>query len=339
MWSNRSSSATAVLEASDPTGSISSETMSSALSPIAKQVARGSFPGATVTVADSASAGLGSRSFTFTAEGEDPELCIQAANEAANAAAERASQLFEELNEALNADSKQDIQNKIDVLKSLEVSDAIIGLLEMYTVPAHKYEFCTFSVIEATAATEEGRSLSRLLLVGLAGGVVLALAVLFGIDAIRRPIKGPNDVVENLGLRVLSFPFPKAEAGYLWMNIKHVCGLRPRTISVIPLSENGAIGVVDQIERAVRREGFGFVTFKQDAFVMGEVDDKTVCVVECDLIEHGERCVQIASEVDAAIIAASPWEDTLGSAEMVLEGLKFADANLIGVAFSVSDQQ
>ena len=337
-FSSHSYSATAVLEASDPSGSVSVSTLASTVSPVAKKNASANMEGAHVSVTENVAAGSGVQTFSFTATGADPEVCVSAANDAANQTADQTSRLFQEMNDLVQGDAERDIEQKIETLETLGSTDSaevIIDLLETYTVATRKYEFCSFSVLEATKATSGGRGALDLSILGLLCGLVAAAVLVIAVDFARSPIKSPRDVKTFTDLPVLTFPFPRSNADYLWSNIKHSQKRPLSRVAVVPLKHSFSEHSVAAIKGAAERDGLHVELVNPSRGCLergGMLGDNKLELFQCEPLTEDVLGAEMASGCDATVIVATAWRDSTTELQEAIEELEMSDANIAGVA-------
>lgn len=337
--SGRTYSAVATLEASDPSGSVTPATLNSAVSPIAKQVAASGPADPPVSVVDDSSAGSGILTFTFTAKGADPDRCIAAVNEAANETADMASSLFSQMNDTLNEDTEIDRERKLELLGLLDNSDALEDFLGLYLAPTRRFEYCSFTVVEAASVLGGGSGAAKMGLAGLLGGILLALVVLAAIDYARRPIKGPSDIGRLTKLPVLTFPYCKSEPGYLWENIKFTWGqgASPASVALVPVGAADVMTMGAQLAEAAREDGRNVAVencVRGDARGRAGIADSDLRIICCAPLRDGVEGARAAHEADATIIAVTAWRDGVRSLDEALAELKMAEANVVGVALA-----
>lgn len=325
----RSYSASAVLEASDPSGNLSASSLRATVSPLADQAVAAQGPA--VTVSEETKSGSDIKSFGFVATGSNPVECVELANAAANATAESAASLFGKMSEALADDFEREIDIKVRALEAIGDSEAITSLLNMDTVHDRRYEYVTFSVQEATEAYPSATPLKGAVL-GLVIGVVLAFVWVLALWYIRAPIVNRKEI-EELGITALAFPGLGGDPDYLWANVQFVCGTPPSSVAVIPLRGCDPLVTAGQIEAAAKRDGFSAtISFAQERRNSCAIEPDSLDLIVCSLLDENVSAALAARSAEATVIVACAWVTSAHELETVLQELKIADAKIAGVA-------
>lgn len=180
---------------------------------------------------------------------------------------------------------------------------------------------CFFSVSSATKAEADGvvSRVVKYLLVGIFGGLFLAICVLALIDSVKRPIKSSKDVEAVADLPVWAVSDNRQVGERLWTNIQFVAKSHIESICLLPVSGGKQTGIKEIISKAVS-EG-----------PSGDTGNSSIRIEACDSIEESIVGARIAKEASVTIVTAVCWKDSEPTLCGVLEELRLASANVVGI--------
>lgn len=180
---------------------------------------------------------------------------------------------------------------------------------------------CFFSVSSATKAEADG-VVSRVVkysLVGILGGLFLVICALALGDSVKRPIKSSKDIEAVTDLPVWAVSDNRQAGERLWMNIQFAAKSHIESICLLPVSGGKQTGIKEVISNAVSEEP------------SDDAGDSCVHIEACDSIGESIVGARIAKEASVTIVTATCWSDTEPMLCDVLEELRLASANVVGV--------
>lgn len=269
--------------------------------------------------------------FVVTIEGSDGDACVALANSIVENAAAQLQSTFEALDKA----NKEGLAN-LSVLNDAEDLAGVLSgsLIQDILGTDRTFEFCSVLVNEAVRADESGIGPAALALLAFAFGLFAAFLVVVGIDLVRRPIMGSEDVSEASGLKVLGGSVGGGSLEQLWANVCFSAGNDLRSLCLVPLSYSCDREWGEAFLRAAR----SIDTTASLKIIDGSMrdcgfDGDGTDVVLCQPISQGVGASYCAREAQATVVVVRAWKDSLRELAVVLNDLKLAKANIIGVAF------
>lgn len=180
---------------------------------------------------------------------------------------------------------------------------------------------CFFSVSSATKAEADGVALRviKYLLVGILGGLFLAICALALIDSVKRPIKNSEDIETVTDLPVWMVSDSRQTGERLWTNIQFAAKGPIESICLLPVSGARKTGIKEVISKAM------------DGEPSGDMSNSSIRIEACDSIEESIVGARIAKEASITIVTATCWSDTKPMLYDALEELQLAAANVAGV--------
>ena len=180
---------------------------------------------------------------------------------------------------------------------------------------------CFFSVSSATKAEADGvvSRVVKYLLVGILGGLFLAICALVLIDSVKRPIKSSKDIEAVTDLPVWSVSDSRQAGERLWMNIQFATKGPIGSICLLPVSGGKQMGIKEVISKAMSEEP------------SGDMGNSGIRIETCDSIGESIVGARIAKEASVTIVTAVCWKDSEPTLCGVLEELRLASANVVGI--------
>ena len=180
---------------------------------------------------------------------------------------------------------------------------------------------CFFSVSSATKAEADGVALRvvKYLLVGILGGLFLAICALALIDSVKRPIKNSEDIQTVTDLPVWMVSDSRQAGERLWTNIQFAAKGPIESICLLPVSGGKQMGLREVVSEAMSEEP------------SGDMGDSSIRIETCDSIEKSIVGARIAKEASVTIVTAVCWKDSEPTLCGVLEELQLASANVVGI--------
>ena len=180
---------------------------------------------------------------------------------------------------------------------------------------------CFFSVSSATKAEADGvvSRVVKYLLVGILGGLFLAICALVLIDSVKRPIKSSKDIETVTDLPVWAVSDNRQAGKRLWMNIQFAAKSHIESICLLPVSGGKQMGIKEAISEAMSEEP------------SGDMGDSSIRIEACDSIEKSIVGARVAKEASVTIVTAVCWKGSEPALCGVLEELQLASANVVGI--------
>lgn len=180
---------------------------------------------------------------------------------------------------------------------------------------------CFFSVSSATKAEADGvvSRVVKYLLVGVLGGLFLAICTLALIDSVKRPIKSSRDIESVTDLPVWAVSDNRQAGERLWTNIQFAAKSPIESICLLPVSGNKQLRIKEIISNAMSEEP------------PDDTSDSSVRIDACDSIRESIVGARIAKDASITIVAAACWKDSESTLCGVLEELQLASANVVGI--------
>lgn len=303
-------SSEAVLTISEPTGTVDAEE----LMPIVQAVA------ANVLVEDafmdsdvSFKYDLPSRTISFTAVGPTEEESVFLAN----AAARRTAELTDSMLTALAAEY---MPNGSDARESF-LAEAVDGDSDVSRALA--LEAVAFTMNDAADASSKdgGKDIFKFGIVGLFGGLFLAICMVLIIDLAKAPIRGREEIEKAFEIPVLVDGSDVDPGKRLWANVQFMCDDIPSSVCLVPIEESETEGLEEQFAAAI----------KDDA-VSGGAGPDTVKLSACKPLSKDVDAAYAAHDADVTVVVAKPWKDSMKQLTATLQELSLAQANVAGIA-------
>lgn len=316
---NEEYSAESVLTASELTATVSA----SELMPIVQATANNVIAANTQEdVSVSAEYDLVSRSITFTAVAASEVASIEAANSTALQTAEETKALLATMAEqyrARQADASEPV-----------AADGAVTIKASGQDRASALESVSFTINDASqAAANSGKStLVKFALVGLLGGLFLAICVVVVIDLVKMPIKGRDDVEKAFEIPVLADEATGNFGQRLWANIQFAVDAEPQSVCLVPVGVASAQKIQQELQGAVSQRGMQLAETDAQNAARGA----DVCILACAPLAKDMTAAFAARESDATVVLAAQWQDSMGQLRDTLRELRAANAKVVGVA-------
>lgn len=307
---NAEYTAEAVLTISEPTATVSASELMPLTQAIATNVvAENSADGVSV----SREYDLATRTISFTAVASSEAESIEAANGAAAQTAEEASAVLQSMADQYRAELAAEEVSGAGVLDGL----ATFGLSERNRAAA--LEMVSFTVNDASQAiSNSGKSTAaKYGLVGLLGGLFLAISIVVIIDFVKAPLKGREDIGKCFDVPVLAEGDGCSLGDRLWANVQFAIGEIPHSICLVPAAGSVPQGIEESLGNAIAANG---------------VED--VSAVACLPLDKSMDAAYVARAADATVVCAAPWRDSLRQVADTLRELELAQAKVVGIVLA-----
>lgn len=306
--------ASSTLTVIDPTGLVSSTSLANLVNVFAQdQVELENVGDNGVTVKAEVDPSAQSIKFQVTAPGEQESMDI--ANRLAERTADAAQGALVEQGaaymEAVDEMSNQSLAEEGTYINAGATADGRAAALRS----------CFFSVSSATKAETDGvvSRVATYLLVGILGGLFLIICVLALIDSVKRPIKCSEDIEAVTDLPVWTVSDNRQMGERLWANIQFATKDPIESICLLPASGGKQTGIKEVISKAMSEDS------------SGGTGDSSVRIEVCDSIGESIVGARIAKQASITIVTAVCWKDTEPAFCGVLEELRLASANVVGI--------
>lgn len=306
---NAEYSAEAVLTISEPTATV----VAGELMPLAKAVAEnvlseGSIDG----VALALKYDISTRSIAFAAVASSEAESIEAANNAARQTADETATLLQEMADKYRSEiSAEEVQR--------EGNETItFGLSERNRAAA--LEMVSFTVNDASeSVSDSGASaIAKFALVGLCGGVFLAICLVLILNILNAPIKDYADLQNSASVPVIAVSSEADFASKLWANILFSGEGSPRSVCLVPIGEP-----VAQTIKAVLLD--------IDEGLVAKDRCEGVSIRACRPIRDSAEALYVAHDSSRTILCATEWADTKRQVSYTIGELKRVGANVCGI--------
>lgn len=291
--------ATAMLTVTDPTNSLSPTNLTLQLSATARNVASAATTDGIkvmATIEDK------TQSVKLSASASTAE----AAEEAANDAAQETASSMQEVLFAQAEVFRREGSIPPDEQLATEQSTA--------NAKAAALEACIYTIAPAATASNSGSSnVVKYTIAGLVGGLFMVVLVLALYGSAKRPIKVRGDIA-----RIADFPVVNGNGGSVGVDLARAsllttCGSTLKSVCVVAEDERGR-RFASQLGAAFSAAGDGDVSILSHLPLTEDVG--------------GYFEVQKA---DATLVCVTAWKSTAPSLSSVLEELKLARANIVGI--------
>lgn len=333
--------ATATLTSTDPSGMVGYDALLSTVIPIANEVALEESENVEIDVAapvTNASVAA-ARAISITASGRNADECIAAANETAQIVKEKASDVFQQLSDEFEDDQTKKRDLVIEALGA-SVDPTTRALLESIMRDNH-YAHCTFTVTDATKAETSGLSVAEIILVAGFMGLFVSICMVLLIDAKKMPIKSNSEVSSRFDYPVLSYPGVGHEGDRIWTGIRFTLDRDPSSIAIVPVGRGEASCVACLLSSTM--SDAGSIALAVDNVTSCNTSERNgldnVQIIECLPLSDGVEAAYAAKKVDATIICARLWKDSMRDLARTCEELVFAGGEIIGIVLLSSDNR
>lgn len=323
--------ASATITASDPSGTVPTSSLVAVVNSLVQdEAAAYSSEDAPIQVTVKIDTALASQPITITAEGSDEGECVHLANSIATKATADASALFANL-EKINQEGRADLKSLSD---ASDVAGVLSGSLLQEVIGTDRtFEYCSFLVNEAIYGKESGFGTAMLTLLGLAGGLLVSLLVVTGIDLVKRPVTGRGDIEEVTTLPVLSSSFSDSDDERLWTNISFVSDEPLQSLCLVPLASDSASSVANNLVAAAVASGTSASLFAvHDGFCTENLEGDGLTVALCPPISSDVAALYCAHKAQATVVVVRAWKDSLRDLVNALQELNGIKAQVLGIA-------
>lgn len=315
-------SAEAVLTASEPTSTVSANELMPLLQATANNVIAANMREG---VEVSQEYDLTSRSITFAATAASEAESVEAANSTALQTAEQMRDLLDDLAQKYRAE-------RASMDEGALTSDGGVTVETPDSDRAAALEAVSFTINDASqAAANSGKStLVKYALVGLLGGLFLAVCVIVVIDLAKMSIKGRGDIEKAFEVSVLANEADGNFGQRLWANIQFVLSAEPHSVCLIPVGSVDAGSVELQLRDAVAQKGLQLQASTGE--MGGSAFPANVVIVACEPLSESMSAAFDARRADVTVVLAECWVDSLRQVSDTLRELQIADVETYGIA-------
>lgn len=178
---------------------------------------------------------------------------------------------------------------------------------------------------EAVSATPVSKvSPSSYFAIAFVAGVFVALCIVAGIGAVRRPIKTAADLAEASGQPILG-EMPQNSLDFIFANIQFASDVQPNVVCLVPVSNASPVGIVAKL---LNRES-GSANQSRDTARGGAIRFEAV-----PPLSQSIGAVYTSRSATATVIIAAQWKDTYRDVESTVTELALARSNVVGCVFA-----
>lgn len=316
---------------SDPSNNVSAANMLAVVndcvqSSIAPYAMRDSAIKASATVGTGNSA----QTLTLVVEGSDAEECVALANAIVANAATDSKKVFNELQDANEAN----IADLRALNTSEDVANVLSGTLLQESLGSDRtFEFCTFLVNDAIEAQESSLGVVAASLVGLVGGLLVAIVALLILNTVKAPIKSCEELERISGLPLLNNGVLHDSGDQLWANVRLSSKKVLRSICLIPLGGESVDGCAISLKEAIEKTGddADIVVVARDEPPSANVSD-AIRVCKCPSMKAGVGAIYCAHESSATVICVRLWADSFRDLDSAVRELGLIGVHVTGLA-------
>ena len=287
---------------SDPSGNVTVANMLAVVNDLTQsRVAPYEIDGSDVKVSSEMGTGAAAQTLTFAVEGSDGAKCVELANSIASGVADDAKNVFEALQEANEAGLAD-----LSALNTSEDVAAVLSgaLLQDVLGSDRTFEFCSFAGNEATEAKDEGTGFSALVVVGFAGGLFLAVAIIVAIDMANRPIRSREELERALELPVLNDGGSADLGAKLWANIQFTAGDAIDSVCLVPLDGDSAKVCANALNSTILQLGKSVQVYEIGASdpSISSVESNELVIYDCASMSEGVGAAYCADVASATVV-------------------------------------
>ena len=267
---------------------------------------------------------LSSRSITFTAVAASEKASINAANDAASQTAEQMKLLLSEMAQQYRAR-----QTTGEDRSSLSDEYTTVQMLDRDRATA--LEAVSFTINDASqAAANSGKStLVKFVIVGLLGGVVLAICIVVSMGLVKEPIKTRGDIERISALPLLADGLDNDFYRRLWANIQFAANTEPRSICLVSVGGVDADTVEKRLRDVILHEGMQLqLTDESD----GRGHEYEPTILSGQALATDVSIAFGARRAEVTVVLVKCWIDSSRQLEATLRELEIAGARVAGFA-------
>lgn len=254
---------------------------------------------------------------------------IAAANATAHLAAERLEAVLAEEEER----RLEKLAAELDASQSPEV-DGFSGILLLDTSSERAkgtFDNIFVSVVDATTSTGTPgrRSAAVLGIVGLLGGGFLAICYILLLEAIKKPIRGREELSDLLSRPVIDVFSYDDSARLAAYGLLPSSGHDAETVCLLPAGSAKSVAILEKalLQASVGREDLKVIAGRDYEEAGSRATEKTVCLfVVCEPLCDKPSGLAVAKEADRTIVCALERVDTEAQVKALLSELDFASA-------------
>ena len=314
--------AKATLTVTDPSGLLSSASLSNLANAVAQNIVSLNADASATAKADATT-----QSIDFTATGASADDAVSTVNAIAYESADAIQVTL-----AQQGDAYWDSVNEAGSLGA--ASDAFApGTTSADRVAALKS--CVFTVAEASAAAGSGSSnVVKYAVVGLLGGLFAVGCALVLVDAMRRPLKTKDNVRECTDAPVLAQGATPQDGERLWANVQFASEEPVGSVGVVPVSAvdtQQLCGVLKTAMEAQWPQAHVVAIEGGDLAAATRAGDSAGAVLKCAPLADGMAAAYGARAAQATIVVARTWKDSQAALCDTLKELQLAGGNVVGI--------
>lgn len=172
--------------------------------------------------------------------------------------------------------------------------------------------------------------LSKLLLIALLAGVLLALGVIAVIVSVKKPVISAYPVVGNEGVPWIEFSGTCSEAEMI-VAVTRLSVSRGSSsrLCVLPISSRSCSDiVVESVNEALNAERFEGVDERDGLKAPIDHLAGAVRVVEASPLDSSIEGIYLAHDSDVSMIVVAKWKDSIGGIEKAIEKMELSKTNV-----------
>lgn len=328
LWSPPVYTAVANVIANDPSGEVSPSSMLA----VANDAIRDEVKPYTVNESDTKVeieiGGSALLTLSISVESPSEQESIDLANSLAENAASEAERIFEALQQANEAD----LAELVPLNDAEDVASVLSGtVLQSIIGPSHTFEFCSFSIEEATGADKQGANIVLLVVLGLVSGVFVVAICAIIFDAVKAPVKNRRDVEALTGMPVLNYGHLEILGEQVWANLQFSAPAGIHSVCVVSLDSQRNLKCVESLCAAIGKTGKEAVVCPSDSEEDCRWAQTEVVVFAYPSPSVDADVAYCAHRSDATIVCVRQWIDSSRTLVDVLERLALAQANVAGL--------
>lgn len=326
--------ATSTIVASDPAGTISLSSMSTiAQDEVEALIATEEVAGATTNVPPSQVLADSNR-VDITVKAETPEAAVDVANDLAQQAVDSLNERYSELRESYLEDrlAPEDLAKLPSVNESWD-----FRMIQDVLSSDVLFKYSRFDVIPAVESQEMNGFSLKLLVGGVALGVLLGVAIVVIVDLRKRLILNALDFKQNTSAPVLGLCGARHVDGEIWGNIQLISDAAPRSVAVIPLHEGGARACAQELISCA--EGYEVVSLENVDSCQaahGAIDEALGksggVILVCEPFSEDMSPIFAAKAVEATLICVQYGIDSMKDFDKLIDEFELVQIEPIGIA-------
>lgn len=322
MISEREYQATAVITATDSSGTVTSGTLTSVVASFANGVS--DEMGVNDKVNVKIETGTASQSISVTATESSEEDCISIANEVARRAADESISYYQAMEE-----EKQ--QRVVDGLAQIGemTGGSLVDSYALSEITGPTFSFCRFEVREASSAVAAGKGVAAVAAATL-GGLFVGFCLVVMRYFRRKVVCSRFDVEEvSEGPVMVLRPGCERDIDAIWSAISVGGGVPPALASLVSVGGCDVAPYARLLVDAAKKMGTGEASVASSQVIRDEgVPDGGVSIVSCPSLEMSSEALFVCSRATCSVVFVKRWVDSMMSLRGAMEQLALADADV-----------